>query len=180
MTDTAVDLTWSAVENTDRYEVWRIPTAEADYDAIAEGDFGAASLVYDGDDLVTTDTTVEPDTFYTYVLIAWSGDAVSAPRWTEALTVFDEIPPSPITGLTAEVTDDGVLLSWNRSTDNVEFAAYNVSLDDGDQRTYIGGGADESATSFLDPEPLDGPRTYEVVAVDFHDNRSDPAQITVG
>lgn len=84
-----------------------------------------------------------------------------------------------ITGLHAEVTADGVLLSWNRSSDNVEFAAYSVSIVEEDRLKYIGGGADIEQTSFLDNLPQSGLVTYAVVAVDFHNNRTDAATISV-
>ena len=73
-----------------------------------------------------------------------------------------------------------MLLEWEPSSDNVEFAAYSVSLVADDlSLQYIGGGADESQSSFLDNTPISGTNTYLVQAFDFHDNPSEPAQITV-
>ena len=88
-------------------------------------------------------------------------------------------PPTPVVGLSAAITADGVLLEWAPSSDDVEFASYSVSIMNGDELQYIGGGADPQQTSFLDPEPFDGSRAYHVVAVDFHNNRSQPAQVDV-
>ncbi len=111
-------------------------------------------------------------------------------RWTTALAVTDTEPPTAITGLTAEVTDDGVLLSWRPSTDEVEFAAYSVSIVSADGQTvYLGGGADATLTTFLDNQFGDvngsGPASsgstieYVVEAVDYHNNRSEPGRISV-
>lgn len=175
----SVDLVWSPVEGAEVYRLYRLPTATADYVAIGEGDLSGTSLVYEGTATGFIDTDVESDTFLTYVLVAQVGNDLTAPRWTQALTVDDTTPPTPITGLVANTTPDGVLLEWEMSTDDVEFASYSVSvLDDGELK-YIGGGADESQTSFLDTNPVDGATTYEVVAVDFHDNRSEPARVEI-
>ena len=113
------------------------------------------------------------------MLVAQIGNDLTVPRWTEALTVDDTEPPSAITGLMAQSTGDGVLLSWDQATDNVEFGAYNVSLLELGERRFIGGGADESQTMFLDTDTSPGTRTYVVVAVDFHDNRSTPGTIEI-
>jgi hypothetical protein len=73
-----------------------------------------------------------------------------------------------------------VLLTWNPSSDNVEFASYSVSLvGDDDELTYLGGGADLNQTAFLDDRPAPGTSTYAVEAVDFHNNRTVPVLITV-
>ncbi len=180
MDSSSVELVWSRVDDAETYRLYRVPTSEADYDAIDAGDVAGTELVYEGPEYGFIDTDVEANTFFTYLIVAEVGDGTtSQPRWTEALTTDDTTPPTPITNLTAEVTDDGVLLGWDPSSDDVEFASYSVSLRIGDQLEYIGGGADPGQTSFLDPEPFEGTRTYYVVAVDFHDNRSEAAQVDV-
>ena len=175
----SVELVWSAVDGADVYRLYRQPTADADYDAISAGDVAGAELVYEGTATDWIDASAPSLQFLTYVLVAQVGQDLTEPRWTEALTVVDTEPPSAITDLVAESTADGVLLQWAPSSDNVEFASYSVSLRDGDELVYLGGGADESLTMFLDTDTTPGTRTYEVVAVDFHDNRSAPATIEV-
>jgi len=180
MDSSLVELVWSPVDNADDYRLYRVKTSEADYEAIDAGDVRGTELVYEGPEYGFIDTDVEPDTFFTYLVVAEIGDGTtSQPRWTEALTTNDATPPTPITNLTAEVTNEGVLLNWEPSSDDVEFAAYSVSILIDDRLEYIGGGADPGQTSFLDPELFEGTRTYHVVAVDFHDNRSEPAQVDV-
>jgi hypothetical protein len=175
----SVELVWSPVDGANEYVLYRVATADADYDAITTGDLGDAEKVFEGDEYGFIDVDVPANTFLTYVIIVEGDDGVTEPRWTEALTVDDVTPPSPIAGLSASVTADGVLLQWSPSTDNIEFAAYNVSiLEDGELR-YAGGGADERQASFLDPAPLSGDRTYVVAAVDFHNNVSETAEVTV-
>ena len=43
----------------------------------------------------------------------------------------------------------------------------------------IGAGADNEQTAFLDNRPQSGLITYAVVAVDFHNNRTEAAKISV-
>lgn len=181
MDDARVEVVWSPVDGAERYQLYRLPRDDADYDAIAEGVFTNAQLVYEGSDYgFIDDQSVPSGVFLTYVLVAEIDGAITQPRWTEALTIADTDAPTPVENLRAEVTVDGVLLSWDPSTDNVEFAAYNVVYlaEDGSWQ-YIGGGADEGQTSFLDTEPRTGANTYQVRAFDFHDNGTEPAEITV-
>lgn len=182
MDSSSVELVWSPVEGADTYRVLRLPTSEADYDAIAAGNLEGAEEVYDDLDefFGFVDDDVPANTFLTYILVAEVDGQLTEPRWAEALTVDDVTPPAPVTGLTFEDTTDGVLLTWEPSPDDVEFAAYNVSiLEDDGQFRYIGGGADVGQVSFLDDEAFTGTRTYVVAAVDFHNNVSTPAQVEV-
>ncbi len=202
------------------HRIYRVPTdqlAENGWASPEEAELTGDDLLYEIPDGVTTftDSTVETGRFYTYFLVGLTGLANSATdptevdpadvdaadvdpanvgvvtrRWTTALAVTDTEPPTAITGLTAEVTDDGVLLSWRPSTDEVEFAAYSVSIVSADGQTvYLGGGADATLTTFLDNQFGDvngsGPASsgstieYVVEAVDYHNNRSEPGRISV-
>lgn len=176
----SVELVWSPVEGVERYRLLRLPTNEADFDAIATGVIEGAEEVYEGDDLGFIDRDVPTGEFLTYVLVADVDGGTTEPRWAGALTVDDVTPPAPITGLTATETADGVLLEWEPSPDDVEFASYSVSvLEEGGRLMYIGGGSDVGQVSFLDSDPFNGTRTYVVAAVDFHNNVSESAQIEV-
>lgn len=176
----SVELVWSPVDGAKTYRLYRIPTAEADYDAISTGDFGAAEEIYDGSEYGYIDRDVETGTFLTYLVVAELDEGNTEARWTEALTLDDVTPPTAVGNLTAELTDEGVLLTWDPSSDDVEFAAYNVTLvDDNGTGQYLGGGADIGQTSFLDNDPADGLNRYVVTAVDFHDNISAPAQVEI-
>lgn len=181
MTETRVELIWSEVEGQDiNYRLYRVET-EGGVDP--EGlDLGGPHSVYSGPGVGFVDETVQPNTFYTYLPEADVDGTALSRRWTTALTVTDHEPPSPVTGLRAGTNPDGVLLRWDPSTDNVEFAPYAVSLlVDGELR-YLGGRSDPSQISFLDNRPETGPNVRVVQAVDFHDNRTEGAriEITVG
>lgn len=180
MDETRVDVVWSPVDDAETYRLYVVPTAQANYDAIALGDLDGTDLVYEGPEFGFVDANVAADSFLTYVLVAEVGDATTEPRWTEALTTSDITPPTPITGLAASVADDGVLLEWEPSFDDVEFAAYSVNvLNDAGSFEYIGGGTEENQTSFIDTEAPSGSVTYLVQAFDFHDNASEFAEVTI-
>ena len=177
-----VEVVWSPVEGAETYRLYRLPTAEADYEAIASGSIEGAERVYEGLEFGFIDREDLPsNTFLTYVLVAdLADDVTTEPRWTEALTSADVTPPTPIVGLTAAIVDEGVLLEWEPSFDDIEFAAYSVSyVDAGGGVQYIGGGSEENQVSFIDNAAPSGPVTYRVQAFDFHDNGSEFAEVVV-
>ncbi len=177
MTDDQIEVVWSAVEGASAYRVFRTEiTSNLDRENIELTD---DLLVYDGLDQTFTDTDVVTGTFYSYLLLVEVDGTQLGRRWANALAVTDTEPPAPITGLGAEVTADGILLRWDQSPDNVEFASYSVSLVVDGELRYLGGGADLSQTSFLDDRPEPGTNTYAVQAVDFHNNRTEVATIEV-
>lgn len=177
MTASSIELFWAPVEAADQYNIYRIDNVSGfDSETIS---LTADDLVYDGTETVFVDTTVETGAFYTYIMEVEVADELLARRWAQTLAADDTVPPEPITGLTAERTDEGILLSWNPTDDDVEFSSYSVSLVQGDQLTYLGGGGDIEAVSFIDRTPPDGAVTYSVQAVDFHDNRTEAVEITV-
>ncbi len=180
MTDSSVEVVWSEVDGTSViYRVYRAPiTADLDRENIA---LTNDLLVYEGPSGVTTfvDGTVETGTFYSY-LLAVDVDGTTLPRrWANALAVTDTEPPSPITNLESEIVDGEVVLRWDPSTDNVEFASYSVSLVVDGELRYLGGGGDQAQASFVDTRPEPGTNTYSVQAVDFHNNRTEEARIEV-
>lgn len=180
MDETRVEVVWSPVDGADTYRLFVTPTAQADYEAITRGDLDGLEQIYEGLEFGFVDANVPADTFLTYVLVAEVGDAATEPRWTEALTVTDITPPTPITGLQATAVDEGVLLEWEPSFDDVEFAAYSVNvLNESGSFEYIGGGSEENQISFIDTEAPSGSVTYLVQAFDFHDNASEFAEITI-
>lgn len=167
-----VELWWTSVEGDDvQHRVHRVPLVGTDPATV---ELTSENLVYVGAELGFVDETAEPGRFWTYVLEI-DADGVTSERraWTSALTVDDTTPPEPIENLTAELTDDGVLLSWDPSGDDVEFAAYAVILlGPGGADTYLGGATEPAQSRFLDDRPTSGTNTYQVDAVDFHGNRT--------
>ena len=176
-----VELSWTEVDDAINYQIYRTPTDEANFNTLPDGDLGTAEIIYEGTDLDFTDTSATPDTFITYFVIAETQDgSFTTPRWTQALTTADTEPPSDITGLSAEITDQGVLLNWDPSSDNLEFSNYNVTyISPEGVSDYLGGGGDIGQTSFIDANPRTGENLYRVTASDFHENVSDATEIIV-
>jgi hypothetical protein len=175
MTSSSIELVWSPVIDATGYQVYRLDDIIGfDPDTVPLDD---AVLVFDGDASVTVDSDVVEGAFYTYVLEVQMSDGPLPRRWTQTLAMDDTTPPSPITNLEVSAGPDGVLLTWDESSDDIEFASYSVSVLEGDQLRYIGGGGDPEVTSFLDARPPAGIVTYSVQAVDFHDNRTEPVEI---
>ncbi len=183
MTDTSVEVVWSEVEGADvNYRVYRTEiTADLNRETIVLDD---NLLVYEGPAGTTSfvDGSVTTGTFYSYLLAVDVDGQTLSRRWANALAVTDVEPPTPITNLTSEVIDGEVILRWDPSTDNVEFASYSVSLVVDGELRYLGGGADPSQSSFVDTRPEPGVNVYSIQGVDFHDNRTEAVvvEVTVG
>lgn len=178
MTEDAIEVAWSEVEGNDvTYQIFRFDSIGLDPETVP-----LDTPIHEGmGALGWTDGTVEAGAFYTYVMQVIADGEVLQRRWTDTLAVTDDTPPTDITGLTATVSDGEVLLAWDESADDVEFASYGVFRTDlAEEAQYVGGGADLGVTSFIDNDiPTSGEIGYEVVAVDFHGNRSTPTSITV-
>jgi hypothetical protein len=94
----------------------------------------------------------------------------------QLVTWFDEggfatdvTPPTVPTGLTARfASGSGVLVSWSASTDDVGVDHYRIDRDG----LVVGTSA---TTTFTDPTPAAGTRTYVVLAVDGAGNVSTPS-----
>lgn len=187
MSASAVEVTWSEVEGADVvYQLFRFETEPSLDKENVDLDAPFVEVV---DAIGYVDESVEPGGFYTYILRVIADDEVLTRRWTDVLAVDDTTPPTKIVELEASVTAEGVLLEWAPSSDDVEFGSYGVfRTDGGGEPQYIGGGGDVGQTSFLDTTvfgdgaPPDGVASYEVVAFDFHNNRSDPSviEVTIG
>lgn len=176
MDETQVELVWSEVSEATSYQVHRFVVGVDPETVVLD----QTNLVYRGTELQHNDQTVDSDTFYIYILVVDVDGEPSTRRWTEALTVTDTTPPAPITGLTGQRAGGSIELNWDPSSDDVEFASYSVALigEDGTSR-YIGGGTEPARSSFIDDQPPTGGAIYEVIAVDFHNNRTDPVRIEV-
>lgn len=196
MSASSVDITWSEVEGDEVvYQLFRFETEvfESGSETKEAVELSVPYVEVIGERRFVDDA-VEPGTFYTYVLRVIADDEVLERRWTDVLAVDDTTPPTMVGDVEFEVTAEGVLIEWSPSSDDVEFGSYGVFRIDGiegengesggDAR-YIGGGGDIEQTSFLDDTvfgdgaPADGVARYEIVAFDFHNNRSEPAVIEV-
>ncbi|MEM7323104.1 MAG: hypothetical protein AAF531_08460 [Actinomycetota bacterium] len=177
MTSTSIEIFWAPVEAADSYRIYRVDNVSG-FDS-ASIPLTADELRYEGTDTTYVDTSVDRGSFYTYIMEVQVGEEILARRWAQTMAEDDTVPPEPITGLSGERTDEGILLQWDPTDDDVEFSSYSVFLVEEEQLTYLGGGGDIEAVAFIDRDPADGPVTYAVQAVDFHDNRTEAVTITV-
>ena len=180
MTATAIELAWAPLDDIVSYEIHRFETdADPDPESLLPG---PNTLVYTSDINGWTDTEVVPGSRYVYLLVATTTDAVWE-RWTIAHAVTDTEPPTAIAGLALSYDESAatVTLTWNESADNYEFARYAIRRGiDGEQTVYYGTGWTVGQTSFVDDQlPDTGLLTYEVLAVDFHHNVTEPAVVSV-
>jgi hypothetical protein len=94
MTDTSVELIWSEANGlAPNYRIYRtLNDGTLDPEAVA---LTADLLVYEGPAIGFTDTDVEPERFYTYLLEVDVNGQTLTRRWTTALTITDTEPPRP-------------------------------------------------------------------------------------
>jgi uncharacterized repeat protein (TIGR02543 family) len=128
-----------------------------------------------------SDTTVEPETSYTYTVVAYDSagnrSAASAPAdITTPAEPLDTVPPTTPENLTAKpVSPYQVDLSWSPSTDNVGVAGYTIYRDGAEI-------ASVTQTAYSDTSVLpEKTYTYTIVAYDSAGNRSAasaPAEVT--
>ena len=77
MDDTRVDIVWSPVDGAETYRLYRLPTVEADYEAIALGEIDGADEVYEGPEFGFVDPDVPANTF---LPMCWSPRSVTQER----------------------------------------------------------------------------------------------------
>jgi len=180
MREDALELVWAADTSADvTFELHRIDAAEVDEPDVVE--VGPTSLVHDGPDQRYVDTDVIAGGQYFYVLVAELASGEVFRRWAELHAVTDTTPPDSVGEVTLAETADGLLLSWNRSRDDYRFARYAIRRSVGGAASvYYGTGWTIEQTSFLDDQPpAQGTVRYEVIAVDFHGNTSEPSVVVL-
>lgn len=179
MSEEAIELLWAGFEPVSRFELHRLDRAAVPTPDSPE--LSADTLVYEGSETAFVDEAVTSGARYYYFLLPQGVDTSTPLRWTLADAVTDTEPPPPLSGLTVARSGDTVTLSWDQSSDNYEFARYAIrrSVDDGDSEYYGTGFSIDQITFVDDLLPPSGVLTYEVRAVDFHGNASEPATASV-
>ncbi len=179
MSAESIQLFWSAPADASIYSLFRIDRAGETEPDSAELD--EADLLYRGPEVGYVDERVEPAGLYWYILLVEHVDGTNQQRWTMADAVTDLEPPSTVRGLEVERIDDTIRLDWIASSDNYQFARYAIRRSvDGADFAFHGNSFDVNQTSFVDDQlPNAATVAYEVISVDFHDNRSTPAVVTV-
>lgn len=148
---------------------WEIPTD----DDTVEG-----YNIYINDEYTTTvftnsfSTSVEPDTLYSFRVVAFDEVPRQFSQASDALTlpaslVPDDltIPPSVPTGLTGELSGNSVSLSWEPSTDDEAVLGYNVYRDNQYLTTV-------RTPDYIGDNPAGESHSWYVVAFDIRTNFS--------
>src|SRR5262249_55376775 len=124
-----------------------------------------------------TDSPPGVGTYY-YKVTAEDAAGNIGPASNEAsATVFDTIPPTAPTNLTATASNGTVNLSWTASTDNIGVTLYDVyrATTSGFTPTASNRIARPTGTSYSDPNLPSGTYYYKVTAEDGAGNVSSPS-----
>jgi len=101
--------------------------------------------------------------------------------WHRTAAVDDDEPPSVVSEIKAVAENGNVLVSWSRPDENYQLHAYEISRGvDGQPPETIATTWQLDQTSLLDDDaPTSGQIVYEIVAMDFHWNKSAPGRVTI-
>lgn len=181
MSDTSIEMTWSARDDSVEYHLHRIPlTSEEKPGSAVMTDENVLHVATDIGRFV--DETVEAGTQYWYGIRALDDDgALVAHGWHRADAVTDTEPPSLVKNLQATLDNGEVLVSWSQPDENYELHSFRVLRGvDGQELEQVSATWNIDQTSFVDDgPPATGKVTYAVVAMDFHWNLSDPAKVDI-
>ncbi len=181
MTSQAIEVHWSNTEGVAEYHIHRIPrTSDTEPPA---GAMTADNRIFVGDAGGTfTDEGVDAGIAYWHGVREFSADGVlKAHGWHKTAAVDDEQPPSVVGGITAIVENGEVLVTWTEPDENYELHAYQVFRGiDGEPPESMATTWRLDQRSFVDDDPpTSAVVVYEVVAMDFHWNKSSPGGVTV-
>lgn len=180
MTDSSIELTWSATDGAVEYQVHRLPRTSDEQPAVA--DMTPENLVHTATESGRwTDEGVAAGTAYWYGIRTLAPDgALLAHGWHRAAAVTDDEPPAAVGELTAVMDDGGVLVTWAQPAENYELHGYRVFRGvDGQEPESISTTWRIGQTSFVDDDPPTGQVTYRIIAFDFHWNDSDPSDVVI-
>lgn len=181
MREDLIEVIWESADDATAYHLHRIPwiseTKPAVESMTPENEVHATN-----DNGTFADAEVEPGGRYWYGVRAVDPDgALIAHGWHSVAAVTDDESPSMVGGLSAVIDSGEVRVKWDRPEDNYELSGYRVlrAVDGGEPET-VAATWDIKQTAFVDDRPpAEGRVTYSVVAMDFHWNLSEPAEVEV-
>ncbi len=157
ISDGTASLTWDVPDDDDGVEGYNIYINNAYSNTVRSNRFA---------------TAVEPDTLYSFKVVAFDAEPRRFSPASEALTLPESlvpddltIPPSIPTGLTGSVEDDTVSLSWQASTDDEAVLGYNVYRDNQYLTTV-------RSPQYSGGNPAGEAHSWYVVAIDIRTNFS--------
>lgn len=181
MTSESIGVGWSNDERATEYEIHRVVRTSDERPPVEA--MTAETLIYTTDAEVRfTDEGVEAGTQYWHGVRTRSADGdLVAFGWHPTAAIDDEQPPIFVDAITAVAENGEVLVTWSEPDENYELHAYRVLRGvNGEPTEQIAVTWDLSQRSFVDDEPpASGQVVYEVVALDFHWNKSEPSSVTL-
>ena len=179
MTDSSIELVWSAPAGAADYQVHRL--IRTDEVPPAASMMTADNRLHSGEDSgVFLDEDVAAGELYWYGVRGLGDDGeVLSTGWHATAAVTDEEPPAQVE-LTVEESNGSVLLAWNEPTENFALHGYRILRTIGDAEPEVVATTwDLQQRSFIDGDPPEGTSAYSVVAFDFHWNDSAPTEVDI-
>lgn len=180
MTSRTIEVNWSETEGVAEYQIHRIPRTSDDEPPLEA--MTSENLIYVTDAGGRfADEGVVAGTEYWHGVREFSADGdITAHGWHRTVAIDDEEPPSTVE-VTAVAENGGVLVSWVPPDENYQLHGYRVFRGvDGEVPESIAVTWNLDQISFIDDEPPTSTAVvYEVVAFDFHWNKSAPGRVTI-
>jgi chitodextrinase len=160
LTDTTVELIWTAVAGADSYTVKRGTTVVATQ----------TGTLYD-------DTALTPSTTYSYQVTASTGGTASAPSGASTTTqapLDKQAPTTPGTISASSLTSSSVKLAWGASSDNQRIEGYRILRSPPGQTSPLADIDTTDAITSYTAKALQAGKAYTfgVQAIDTEDNPS--------
>ncbi|QPZ37637.1 CBM96 family carbohydrate-binding protein [Paramicrobacterium chengjingii] len=177
VTETGVELSWSAPSDNVGVEAYRVYRS-TDSDA----PFNQWIQIGEVDETAFADVNVPFGTLYYVVTAVDAAGNVSDASESTSVNVVDVVPPTVPADLTAEGSATGVALAWADATDNVSVDHYTVYR--GASENFVADAetaiADIDETDYVDKNLAMGTYYYKVVAVDVAGNASSATSAVAG
>lgn len=181
MTASSIEVRWSDSDVGVEYHIHRVVRSTDDEPGVEA--MTDANLVHVADGLGRfVDEGVEAGTKYWHGVRVLSAEgALVAHGWHRTAAVDDLEPPAVVDGITAVVNNGEVLISWTTPEENYQLHSYRVlRVVDGEPPEQIAQTWRLDQLSFIDDDPPAAGRVvYQIRALDFHWNLSEPGSVTV-
>lgn len=181
MSANSIEVGWSDTDDGAEYHIHRVVRTsdnEPQVDAMTP-----ENLIHTAETLGRfVDDGVQAGTEYWHGVrvLSVEGDVMSY-GWHRTAAVDDEEPPATVDGITAVVESGEILVTWATPAENYELHSYRVLRGvNGEPPELISQTWQLDQLSFIDDEPsVSGQVVYQIIAMDFHWNLSEPGSVTI-
>lgn len=180
MTASSIEVGWSDREGGAEFHIHRVVRTSDDEPGVEA--MTAENLIHVGGGLARfVDEGVEPGTKYWHGVrvISAEGDVI-AHGWHRTAAVDDLEPPTAPDGIIAFIENGEVRVIWATPEENYQLHSYQVFRGvDGEPPEQISATWRLDQLSFIDDDPPTGQLVYQIRALDFHWNLSEPGGVTI-